>query len=68
VAAEWKKKVDLNAFTSGENPISCILLGNQIDLLPDGKRSKTAEDMQLYVEQHGFIETSMKVGINQSWN
>jgi GTPase SAR1 family protein len=55
MAAEWKKDIDLKVFTSEDKPFPCLLLGNKIDLCQDGRWARSAEEMEAYVEQHGFI-------------
>jgi small GTP-binding protein len=65
MALEWKKDIDEKVFTSEEKPIPCLLIGNKIDLFPDGKWGKKAEEMEEFVGKNGFIgfvETSAKVG------
>jgi small GTP-binding protein len=64
---DWKKDIDAKVFTSDNKPIPCILLGNKIDLVSGGPWGKTKEEMQAFVEAHGFLqffETSAKDGTN----
>ena len=66
-AKEWKKDIDSKVFTSKDKPIPCLLIGNKIDLAEDGKWDMTAEQMQQFCEENGFIgyfETSAKTGQN----
>jgi small GTP-binding protein len=67
LAVDWKKEVDNTVFTRTGQPIPCILLGNKIDLCPDGKWEKTSEEMQAFSKHHGFIDfflISVRNGIN----
>ena len=66
-AKEWKKDIDSKVFTSEDKPIPCLLIGNKIDLAEDGKWDMSAEQMQQFCEENGFIgyfETSAKTGQN----
>lgn len=66
-AKEWKKDIDAKVFTSEDKPIPCLLLGNKIDLCEDGKWEMSAEQMNEFCKENGFIgfiETSAKTGQN----
>jgi small GTP-binding protein len=67
IVAQWKKDIDLKVLTSEDKPIPCLLLANKIDLCQDGRWARSAEEMQAYVEEHGFIgffTTSARDGTN----
>ena len=67
MVVEWKKDIDSKVFTSEDKPIPCLLLGNKIDLCADGKWARTKEQMDAFVQEHGFIgyfETSARDGTN----
>jgi small GTP-binding protein len=67
MVAEWKKDIDQKVFTSEDKPIPCLLLGNKIDLCQDGRWARSAEEMQDYIDHHGFIgffTTSARDGTN----
>jgi small GTP-binding protein len=67
MAAEWKKDIDLKMLTSEDKPFPCLLLGNRIDRCQDGRWARSAEEMEAYVKQHGFIgffTTSARDGTN----
>ena len=69
MVVEWKKDIDSKVFTSEDKPIPCLLLGNKIDLCPDGKWAKTKEQMDAFVEENkfiGYFETSARNGTNIS--
>ena len=53
---EWKKDIDEKVLTSLDKPIPCLLLGNKIDLCPDGKWAKTAEDMKNFCQENNFLD------------
>ena len=60
---EWKKDIDEKVLTSLDKPIPCLLLGNKIDLCPDGKWAKTPEEMEEFCKENNFLhffETSAR--------
>jgi len=67
MVTEWKKDIDTKVFTAADKPIPCMLLGNKIDLCPEGKWTKSDAEMQSFVEEHefiGFYPTSARDGTN----
>lgn len=63
---DWKSDIDTKVFTSQGTPIPCLLLGNKIDLVPDGKWAQK-DEMEQYVKDHSFInffETSARDATN----
>lgn len=64
---EWKKDIDEKVFTSTGENIPVMLLGNKIDLCPEEKWAKTAEEMEQYIKDQkfiGFYETSARTAHN----
>lgn len=64
---EWKKDLDSKVFTSEEQPIPCLLLGNKIDLCNEGKWTKTPEEMEEFCKENKFLkffETSARSRTN----
>ena len=64
----WKKDIDSKVFTTEDKPIPCLLIGNKIDLVPDGWE-KSKEEMEQFCQENGFIgyfETSAREAINVS--
>lgn len=62
----WKKDIDAKVFTSDDKPIPCLLIGNKIDLVPDGWE-KSKEEMDKFAMDNGFIgyfETSAAAATN----
>lgn len=66
MVALWKTDIDEKVTDCNNNPIPCLLIGNKIDMRPDGWE-KSKEDMERFAEENGFIgylETSAKTGAN----
>ncbi|EAY19408.1 Ras family protein [Trichomonas vaginalis G3] len=64
---EWKKDIESKVFTSTDQPIPCLLLGNKIDLVSDGKWNKTPEEMEEFCKENHFLkffETSARSRTN----
>lgn len=63
----WKKDLDSKVGTADGKNIPVLLLGNKIDMYPDGGWGKTKEEMDQFCKEHdiiGFFETSAKNDIN----
>ena len=61
---EWKNDIDAKVFTSKNEHIPCLLIGNKIDLYPEGWE-KTDEEVNEFCREHGFIgfvKTSASTG------
>ena len=52
--SEWKADIDSKVFTANNEHIPCILIGNKIDLCPNGW-DKTDAEVEEFCREHGFM-------------
>jgi small GTP-binding protein len=62
----WKRDVDQKVVTTQHSPIPILLVGNKLDLCPDGWGKSMEEMNQFRIENDfvGFIQTSAKSAYN----
>jgi small GTP-binding protein len=65
-AVAWKKGIDDRVVTASSEPIPVLLVGNKIDLAPDGWEDTIGEIDELRTAHHfiGYVETSARTAVN----